>query len=269
MFQNVKPEGSSGAAEWKCLYRVQVIDRAVAILDELARSNGELSGNELAERLGLHKSTVHRLVAALMANGLVERKPGGTKYGLGWRVFDLGIVAASRLGLLEHVRPHVAQLVESTGETAHFGVLRQGEVMSLVNVESRNTAHMPATVGRRIPIHSTAQGKAILAFLPPQQVEEQLKGYLFTRHTANSIVGMEQLREELTLVRERGYAVDNEELEEGLRCVAAPVRDHNSAVIGALGIAGPTFRVSGARLPALTRAVINSASSLSTALGKR
>lgn len=250
-------------------YHVQVIDRAVAILGELAVTDRELSGMELAEKLGLHKSTVHRLLAVLTANGLVERKPGAARYVLGWRIFDFGMVAASRLGLLENVRPYVARLVALTGETAHFGVLRQGGVMSLVSVESGHTVRKPATVGRHIPIHSTAQGKAILAFLPRQEAEKQLKAYVFTRHTSNSITGLERFREELNLVHERGYAVDNEELEEGLRCVAAPIRDRAGVVIGALGIAGPTFRISGARLAAMSRAVTDSANSLSAALANQ
>ena len=269
VFQTVKPEARVDTAGGRRVYRVQAIDRAVAILNELGRNNGKLSGLDLAQKLGLHKSTVHRLVAVLMANGLVERKPGGMKYGLGWRVFELGMAAGSRLDFLERVRPHVARLVELTGETAHFCMLRHEDVVSLVSVESQYTLHKPATVGRTIPLHSTAQGKAILAFLPRRQTEEQLKDYVFTRYTANTIVGAEQFREELALVRKRGYAVDNEELEEGLRCVAAPVRDHAGAAIGALGIAGPTFRVSGARLPALSRAIIQTADAFSTALGYR
>lgn len=268
-FQIVKPENQSDSVTCRHRYHVQVIDRVVALLGEMASSDRELSGNELAGKLGLHKSTVHRLLAVLMANGMVERKPGAARYGLGWRIFDFGMVAASRLGLLENVRPYVARLVELTGETAHFGVLRRGGVMSLVSVESQQTVHKPATVGRQIPIHSTAQGKAIVAFLPRQQAEELLKAYVFTRHTCNSIAGLEQFREELSLVHERGYAVDNEELEEGLRCVAAPVRDCAGLIIGALGIAGPASRISGGRLPAMSRAVTDSANSLSAALSNR
>jgi DNA-binding IclR family transcriptional regulator len=250
-------------------YHVRVVDRVFAILKELADGSAKFGDVALAERLGLHKSTVHRLLAVMQHNGFVEREPGSTKYRLGWRIFELGITAASHLDILERAKPYVMQLVETTGETAHLGVLRQGEVVSLVNVESRYTVRTPATVGRHIPLHCTSQGKAILAFLPPDQVARRLKGHVFTRHSANTIVSKDRFLADLALVASRGYAVDNEEFEEGLRCIAAPVRDHSGDVAGAISIAGPTFRVTGSRLPALSREVKRIAAELSAALGYR
>jgi DNA-binding IclR family transcriptional regulator len=257
------------AGQKKPGYHVRVVDRVFAILEELADGSAKFGDVALAERLGLHKSTVHRLLAVMQHHGFVEREPGSTKYRLGWRIFELGMAAASHLDILERAKPYVVQLVETTGETAHLGVLRQGEVVSLVNVESRYTVRTPATVGRRIPLHCTSQGKAILAFLPPGQVARRLKGYVFSRHSANTIVSNERFLEDLALVAGRGYAVDNEEYEEGLRCIAAPVHDHTGEVAGAIGIAGPTFRVTGARLPALSREVRRAAAELSAALGYR
>jgi DNA-binding IclR family transcriptional regulator len=250
-------------------YHVRVVDRVFAILEELADGSAKFGDVALAEKLGLHKSTVHRLLAVMQHNGFVEREPGSTKYRLGWRIFELGITAASHLDILERAKPYVTQLVETTGETAHLGVLRQGEVVSLVNVESRYTVRTPATVGRHIPLHCTSQGKAILAFLPPDQVARRLKGHVFTRHSANTILSKDRFLADLALVASRGYAVDNEEFEEGLRCIAAPVRDHSGDVAGAISIAGPTFRVTGSRLPALSREVKRIAAELSAALGYR
>ena len=257
------------AGEKKPGYHVRVVDRVFAILEELADGSAKFGDVALAERLGLHKSTVHRLLAVMQHNGFVEREPASTKYRLGWRIFELGMAAASRLDILERAKPYVTQLVEATGETAHLGVLRQGQVVSLVNVESRYTVRTPATVGRHIPLHCTSQGKAILAFFPPDQVARQLKGYVFTRHSANTIVSKDRFLADLALVASRGYAVDNEEFEEGLRCIAAPVRDHSGEVAGAISIAGPTFRVTGPRLPALSREVKRVAAELSAALGYR
>jgi DNA-binding IclR family transcriptional regulator len=261
----VKP----AAGQKKPDYHVRVVDRVFAILEELADGSAKFGDVALAERLGLHKSTVHRLLAVMQHNGFVEREPASTKYRLGWRIFELGMAAASRLDILERAKPYVTQLVETTGETAHLGVLRQGEVVSLVNMESRYTVRTPATVGRHIPLHCTSQGKAILAFLPPDQVARQLKGYVFSRHSANTIVSKDRFLTDLALVASRGYAVDNEEYEEGLRCIAAPVHDHSGEVAGAISIAGPTFRVTGSRLPALSREVKRIAAELSAALGYR
>jgi DNA-binding IclR family transcriptional regulator len=248
-------------------YSVRVIDRAIGILDELSTGPMEMGDVELAEKLGLHKSTVHRLLAVLNRSGFVERRPGSAKYRLGWRLFELGMVAASRFEIVERAKPFVSQLVGSTGETAHLGVLRQGRVVSLLAVESRQTTRMPATVGRQIPLHCTSQGKAILACLPPDQVEEHLKGYVFTAYSGKTIDNKRRFLAELALVAERGYAVDNEELEEGLRCIGAPVHDRTGTVVAAISIAGPSFRVTGARLPALSREVVRVAGELSAALG--
>ena len=255
--------------EKKPNYQVRAVDRVVAILDELADGSGEFGDVALAEKLGLHKSTVHRLLAVLQRNGFVEREPGCTKYGLGWRIFELGMAAASRLDILGRAKPYVTELVEATGETAHLGVLRQGSVVSLVNVESRHTVRIPATVGRHIPLHCTSQGKAILAFLPPDQLERQLKDYVFSRHSDNTIVSKDRFLRDLALVASRGYAVDNEEYEGGLRCIGAPVYDHSGEVAGAISIAGPIFRVTGPRIPALSREVTRIAAGLSKALGYR
>jgi DNA-binding IclR family transcriptional regulator len=257
------------ANEKKTDYHVRVVDRVFAILEELADGTAQFGDVALADRLGLHKSTVHRLLAVMQQNGFVEREPGSTKYRLGWRIFELGMAAASRLDILERSKPYVTQLVAATGETAHLGVLRQGGVVSLVNVESRHTVRTPATVGRHVPLHCTSQGKAILACLPPYQVARHLKGYVFSKHSPNTIVSKEQFLEDLALVASRGYAVDNEEYEEGLRCIAAPVYDHSQEVAGAISIAGPAFRLTGSRLPALSREVKRVAAELSAALGYR
>jgi DNA-binding IclR family transcriptional regulator len=257
------------AREKKANYHVRVVDRVFAILEELADGSAKFGDVALAEKLGLHKSTVHRLLAVMQHNGFVERDPGCTKYRLGWRIFELGMAAASRLDILDRAKPYVTQLVETTGETAHLGVLRQGKVVSLVNVESRYSVRTPATVGRHVPLHCTSQGKAILAFLPPDQVARRLKGYVFSKHSPNTIVSKERFLEDLVLVAIRGYAVDNEEYEEGLRCIAAPVHDHTQEVAGAISIAGPTFRVTGSRLPALSCEVKRIAAELSAALGYR
>jgi IclR family KDG regulon transcriptional repressor len=206
-------------------YHVLVIDRVIAILDELASEPHEKGDVDLAERLGLHKSTVHRLLAVMHRCGLVERKRGAAKYRLGWHLFELGVAAAPRLELLDRARPFVAELVRRTGETADFGVLLRGEVLSLVSVESRYTARTPATIGRRLPIHCTSQGKAILAFSDREQLQRQLRTCEFTKYTRNTITTQERFLAELALVASRGYAVDNEEFEDGLRCVAAPVRN--------------------------------------------
>ncbi len=260
---------SDSEHERKQDYHVQVLERVFRILDELAEGSTELPGAEIADRVNLHRSTTHRLLAVLEKNRFVERNPENTRYRLGWRLFELGIIAASRLDVYEHAKPQLRRLVDETGETAHIGVLRQGEIISLLNVEGKRSVRTPATVGRRTPPHCTSQGKAILAFATPQQIEAAIDWHRFTRYTENTITDVSRFRTELAMVRRRGYAVDNEEFEPGLRCIGAPVRDHTGEVIAALSIAGPSFRIGGQQIAALSRLVMAAAGRLSASMGYR
>jgi DNA-binding IclR family transcriptional regulator len=248
-------------------YRVQVLDRAFVLMDVLAASDHALGVTELGERVGLNKSTVHRLLAVLERNRYVERDFGTGRYRLGLKLVHLGSAALSRVDLYSRARAFVERLVEETGETAHVGVLRQSEVISLVDVESRRTVRTPSTVGRRSPLHCTSQGKALLAFLPAAELEMVLRGYRFTAFTRSTIRSAQRFRAELERVRRNGFAIDDEEFEEGLRCIGAPVRDHSGKVAAAISIAGPAFRVSPERMPELIRSVLSVAAGLSAAMG--
>jgi len=256
----VKPGSTQAAARE---YHVRAADHVIAILDELGAGPAETGGLDLSEKLGLHKSTVHRLLAVL-ARWSPNRAP--RKYTLGWRMFELGMIAASQLDIVDRTRPYVARLVELTGETAHLGILRQGGVVSLVNVEGRHTVRTPSTIGKRIPLHCTSQGKVLFAILPLEAVEKRLKRYAFTMHARNTITSQKRFLAELSAVAERGYAVDNEEFEAWLRRGAAPVRDRTGSVGAAISIAGPSFRVTAGRLPQMSRDVMKVAADLSAAL---
>lgn len=249
------------------LYRVQVIDRIFQILDLLAEAKGELGSTDLAHQLGLHKSTVHRLMSALERHRFVEKNRENAKYNLGWRLFELGNAAASRLGLYGLARPYLAALAKKTCETAHLGIMSHGEVTSIVSVEADRSLRLPATVGRRSPLHCTSQGKAILAFSEQALAEEIIRTLDLKPLTRNTITKVARLQDELSRIRKAGYAVDNEELEEGLRCIGAPVFDHVGEVIAAVSIAGPAYRVGGGQLPRLTEAVMQTSRQLSSALG--
>jgi DNA-binding IclR family transcriptional regulator len=248
-------------------YRIQVLDRAFRILDVLAEVDGELGATEVAERLRLHKSTTHRLLVILERQRFIEKNPDNAKYRLGWRLFELGTLAVSRLDLYSLAKPYVARLVEETGETAHLGVIRGGELISLVNAESRRSVRTPSTVGKRAPLYCTSQGKAMLAFMPEESAAELIRNLHFQSFTRNTIMRPSRLKAEMAQIRQQGYAVDDEEFEEGLRCIGAAVHDHAGEVIAGISIAGPTFRVGGDRMPELVEAVMATARQLSAALG--
>lgn len=250
-------------------YSIQVVDRAFALLDVLATSEQNLGGRELSARLALRKSTVHRLLMVLEQKGCVERSQATGKYHLGSKLFELGARAFVTLDLRDAVRPYLERLVAETGETAHFGILRQGEVVSLFNVRSPRALAMPSTIGRRIPAYCTSLGKAILAFNPDGKLKSLIEELQFRTHTRNTIVRPSSLVAELKRVRQRGYAIDNEEFEEGLKCIGAPVRNYFGDILGAIGIAGPVFRLTKGRMSAVTKCVVNAAEELTSALGYR
>jgi len=248
-------------------YRVQVLERAFQILDILAEAEGELGASEIAARVRLHKATTHRLLMALERQRYVERNPATVKFRLGWRLFELGTTAVSRLDLYALARPYVERLVEETGETAHLGVQRGDEIISLVVSESRRSLRSPSTVGRRSPLYCTSQGKAILAFLRDDHAAELIRKMRMTARTPHTLTRPSRLKKELARVRTRGYAVDDEEFEEGLRCIGAPVLNHSGEPVAAISIAGPAFRVGGERMSDLVDAVTGAARQLSAAMG--
>jgi IclR family transcriptional regulator, KDG regulon repressor len=248
-------------------YRVQVLDRTFEIINTLAETHSKLSVTELAARLGLHKSTAHRLLMVLESNRFVERDKDGGKYHLGSRIMELGLSALSRLDVCEIAKPYLRNLVEEAGETAHMGVLRGGEVVSVVNVESSQTLRTPATVGTRTPVHCTSLGKAIMAFGSSDAIDIYLRDGTLKAHTPNTITSIRRFREELRAIQIRGYAIDNEEREEGLRCIGAPVHNCDGEVIAAISIAGPAVRILNESIPALSSAVMETAARISASLG--
>jgi DNA-binding IclR family transcriptional regulator len=250
-------------------YRIQVLDRTFAILDVLMELGKEATIGDLTSKLKLSKSTVHRILMNLESNRYVERVGADGGYRLGPRLFELGTKALATLDLREEVQPCLVRLVGRTGETSHFGVLRDGEVTSLFNVQTKRSLGTASTVGRRIPVYCTSLGKAILAFQPEDEVEATLKGCKFRAYTEHTIIRLNSLMAELDRVRKRGYAIDDEEFEIGLRCIGAPVKDHTGEVIGAVSIAGPTIRVTKKGVPDLARFVVQAADELSTRLGNR
>ncbi|MGH9373690.1 MAG: IclR family transcriptional regulator [Vicinamibacterales bacterium] len=251
------------------VYRVQVLDRAAGILQILADARTDLGPADIAARLSLHKSTIHRLLAALELHGYIRKQQGTGKYSLGLKLFELGSRAVARLDLHDCAQPLAENLVEQTGETVHVCVADDGQMVSVVIAESPRTVRTPATVGRRTPMHCTAVGKSWLAWVPADALEALLERHPPRAYTPNTIVARPALMDELRRIRACGYAVDEEEIELGLRCVGAPVRNHSGNVVAAISVAGPAFRISRKSIPVLARAVMATASRLSDALGYR
>jgi DNA-binding IclR family transcriptional regulator len=251
----------------KSPYQVQVIDRALAILDMLSVHGPDLALGELSEKLQLHKSTVHRLMMVLERHNLIERNSVNGRYRLGLKLFELGTRAVSQLDLRERARPYLETLVLETSETVHLCILDDAEVVYLDKVEPARSVRMATSVGRRNPAYCTAVGKAILAYLPESQVEAIVRKEGMRPVTANTITSLLELKKELSAIRKRGYAVDNEEIEEGVRCIGCVVRNFSGEPVAAISISGPAFRLTEVKVPVLATAVVAAAHGLSQGLG--
>jgi DNA-binding IclR family transcriptional regulator len=248
-------------------YRIQSIERAVAILNTFSAEEPELGVTELAERLELHKSTVHRFLVNLEGAGLVERNPRTGRYRLGLRIFELGGLVLQRMNLWDEALPFLEGLVRDTGETGHLAVLDGGEAIYIEKVEARRALRIPSAMGRGYPAHATNLGKVLLADLPLAQLRELVEERGLPAMTRHTITDREALEAELARVRDQGYAVDNEEYDEGLRCIGAPIHDHTGRVVAAIGIGGPVTRVTPERITELAELVMGAAKGLSRRMG--
>jgi DNA-binding IclR family transcriptional regulator len=264
----MKPAQISRETDSGPAYRVQVLDRAFAILDALA-ATGPLAPSEISTRLKLHKSTVHRLLVVLEQNGYVDRDRANGSYALGLKLIELGTRASARIDLCELAGPILDRLMEGTGETAHIGIMSQGAVISVADSEGYKTLRTPSTVGRRTPAHCSSQGKVLLSEMDPVQLRAFVRRNGLKAFTPMTIRRIGALERELLAVRKRGYAIDDQEFEEGLKCIGAPIRDRTGSVVAAISIAGPAMRMKLERMPRLIEAVLEAAARLSTALGYR
>jgi IclR family KDG regulon transcriptional repressor len=248
-------------------YKVQVLDRALSILRLLGDRPGDRSLAEVCAGLKLHKSTGHRLLTVLEQNRFVEKSPSTGRYRLGLRLFELGSKAIASLDLREQSRPHLNMVLRETEETVHFCIFDQGEVLYIEKMEPQRSVRMSSSIGRRAPAYCTAVGKAILAELPVAEVDAIVHRWGLKSITKNTITTPEALVADLKLIRDRGFAIDDEENEEGVRCVGAAVRDYLGRPVAALSVSGPAFRVSKARVLIIAKPVMRAAAALSAELG--
>jgi IclR family KDG regulon transcriptional repressor len=245
---------------------IQAVDHSLKLVDVLAASDQARGVTELSGELRLAKSTVHRLLQTFVSRNYVVQDPASGRYHLGLKFLELGVLVSSRLSIVMIARPHLQRLMEATNETVHLGLLEGHEVVYADKIECSQTIRMYSRVGRRSPLHCTALGKVLLAAQPEATLRDVLRAGL-APHTARTLTTARALRAELRQVQAQGYAVDNEEFEDGLRCLAAPVWDHTETVGASMGIAGPAARIHPGRMPELIKLVQEAAAAISTALG--
>jgi len=243
---------------------VQSVDRAITILEQLARE-GESSVTEIAARLGVHKSTAFRLLATLESHRLVEQVNDRGRYRLGVGNLRLAGATTARLDVVREARPLTRQLATDSGETVNITVRSDESALYLDQVAGSSALQSHNWVGQRIPLHATSNGKVLLSELSQHDVDEALPH--LPRFTEHTITSRERLRAELDGVRRVGYALAVDELELGLTAAAAPIRSAHGDIIASMSISGPTFRLTGHRLEETVPLVVAAALEVSHRLG--
>jgi IclR family KDG regulon transcriptional repressor len=243
-------------------YNVRAVERAMKILSAFDSEHADRGVSEVAQVTGLHKATTHRIMMTLLNGGFLERAPDGERFRLGIRVVELGLGALRGLDLRRAAFPYMQELVERFDETCDLGIFDRGMVLYVEVVHSQHSLTIAARVGRRLPAYCTASGRVFLAFLSPEVVEPILREPL-EPCTQKTITSLAHLREELEATRQRGYALDDEEFEQGIRAVSAPIRDIDGNVIGALSVPGPVHRMPPQRMSEITDALLEACDAIS------
>ena len=221
---------------------IQSIERAIAILNTFSEQDPELGITEISKRLKLHKSTVSRIISTLQNKGLVNQNQTTKKYRLGVGLISLAGVALGRLDVRGIAQLYMDDLVVLSQETVNLTILDGNECVSIARVGSPKPLRYVGWIGRRTPLHCTASGKIMLAFMPEQDRDNRISKPLKT-YTNSTLTDRDIILEELLRVKSQYYAIVHEEFEEGFSSIAAPVFNHNAELAGALAILGPTFRI--------------------------
>ncbi len=244
---------------------IQSLQRGLEIMEAVAVRGTGATLVEVSRELRLHPSTAFHLLRTLVALGYLSQDGATRTYRLGLKIFQLAVSGEERLA--DVAEPIVAELARASRETSHLAVHERSRAVVVSKVDGSGPLMVSERVGTRRPLHCTAIGKAMLAYLPESEVLAFFAKARLARYTAKTLTERGALDKELVRVRERGYAVDDEEFSEGVRCLAAPVFNAGGQLVAALGVSGPTIRVTRHRLAELAALVTSSARRLSQHLG--
>ncbi|MCM0651022.1 IclR family transcriptional regulator [Clostridium swellfunianum] len=248
---------------------VQSVDRALDILEFLAGEKRSCGVTEIGNAVGLHKSTVHRLLGTLMNKGYIEKDIDSDNYTVGKKVLFLASSVLDRMDVRTVARPYIRRLSERTNEVVHLSILDGDEAVYIDKVESlrQGSVRMHSQIGKRVPLYCTAVGKVLLSSEEDEKVKELLKHKEMYKFTRSTIDNVDNFIEELHKVRKAGYSTDEMEHEEGIRCVAAPIHDRKGKIIAAVSISGPIFYMTEDRLPEVKSELLQAAEEISNQLG--
>jgi IclR family KDG regulon transcriptional repressor len=249
-------------------YQVRALQRGLAVLGCFSPKEPRHTLAALSKRVRVPKTTLFRLLETLCAAEFLEQEGPGS-YVLGVKAFEVGSAFLAQLDFPQSARRSLEELAAACRETASLGVLSRGEVVYIAIERAQREIGIQSQVGTRHPAYCTALGKVMLADLPDQDVLALLEHTSMTPLTEHTITSPTAMLAELVTVRQRGYAIDNEERAYGVKCVAAPIRDLSAKVVGAISVSGPAFRVTAETLPPLISAVTSAAGAVSRRQGYR
>ncbi len=249
-------------------YQLHSLDRAISVLEALSESDSPLSLAEICQRMGLHKSTAHRSLMVLERSALIERTQDN-RFRLGLKLYELGNRAVEQIDLRARIHPFFRRLSMQVSETVHLSVLQKTKVVYLDKVEPNRRVCMSSKIGTSNPVYCTSMGKAMLAFQAEETIEQIIAKIKFTRYTHKTLYTREMLLKALERVRRRGYAIDDEEIELGVRCIGAPIFNENHRAIAAVSVSGPSSRITSQSLPAIAKHLLSCCREISASLGMR
>lgn len=256
------------AKKEKSEYIIQAVSHALDLLEQFHDDVDELGVTELSKRLRLHKNNVFRLLATLESRGYIEQNRATENYRLGLKSLELGQTFIKQMGLLRQAKPILERMVQECNETSYVAIFKDSYIVYLDVVETDLTVRVVSRVGSRLPAYCTAAGKVHLAFMSEEEIDAILPSGDIPQHTPTTLADRNKLKEELKHIAQVGYAIDNEELDPGVRCIAAPIRDYTRRIVGAVSVSGPSMRIEKDRMEKeLIPMVLHASEDLSTRLG--
>lgn len=229
---------------------IQSVHHALQLFEVFRTSytQEEFGVTELSKTLGLHKNNVFRLLATLSACGYIEQNPTTENYRLGIGIFNLGQKFINKLGFLKLAKPFMEKIVAEVGEAVYIGILRDGNVIYLDIVEADHPVRVVSRVGKDVPAYCTSIGKIQLAYSSEEETNRIYMGAKLKKYTDYTITSLPDLKKHLKEVALNDYAIDNQEFEKEVRCIAVPVKDYLGVPVAAISVTGPIYRMSEERL---------------------
>ncbi|MDF2715855.1 MAG: hypothetical protein K0R28_2780 [Paenibacillus sp.] len=247
-------------------YNVPALEKAIAIIESLSVQEEAVGVSELCKQLDIPKTSVFFILNTLDQHEYITKTEDG-KYKLGTKFISLGLSVLNKMSIVEAAKPFLESLLQETGFTVHLAVLNNGRAMYIDKLESQSFVKFSTYIGQRQPLHASGVGKAIAAYLSPEELEQIVNTQGLTEKTKNTITTVDDLKVALEAVRAHGYALEDEEGEHGIRCIGAPIFDHQGLIKASISITALRTNLPVHEIPVIGKKVMQTAQNISKRLG--